>query len=101
MIVPETLFRYTPCIAKKLEIIETKKKAVMETDEKYKTWEDVEIPQAELDELETCKPEKVPDDMDEAEARKVQTKKILNGYLEIDQNKWAAEQDLKNGNNDT
>lgn len=104
MIVPETLFRYTPCIAKKLEIIESKKKALLESDDKYKeeeSWENIEIPQAELDKLETCKPEKVDDPVAEEEARKVRTKKILNGYLEIDQNKWAMDQDKKNGNNDT
>jgi len=43
--VPETLFRYTPCIDKKLEIIETKKKALMNTDgNKEENWEDIEIP---------------------------------------------------------
>lgn len=87
---PETLYKYQPCIDEKLSLIEAKKKALLETDDKYKDkevkdWQEVELPQADLDELDTCKPEEVADDVPEEEARKVKTKKILNGYLEVDQ----------------
>lgn len=61
-----------------------KKKFESDAETDVDSWENVELPQADLDALDTCKPEAPADEVDEEEAKKIRTKKILNGYLEID-----------------